>query len=112
MTAIQRWLLSLGVTLAAVAIAFQWIDRPLALVAHVQLPQHDTFERLTHIPDPLVPIAVIIFVSLGLWSFSGHALSKCQTTALLASLSLLMADATKNQLKYIFGRTWPDTWVR
>jgi membrane-associated phospholipid phosphatase len=112
MTVLQRWLLSLGVTIVMVAIMFFGIDRPLSLMVHAQLPQHDTFAQLTHIPDPLVPLVVITFVGLGIWNFSGHALSKCQATALLASFSLLMADATKNQLKYIFGRTWPDTWVQ
>jgi membrane-associated phospholipid phosphatase len=28
-----------------------------------------------------------------------------------ASLSFVVAVAIKDQLKYLFGRTWPETWV-
>jgi membrane-associated phospholipid phosphatase len=30
--------------------------------------------------------------------------------AWLCGFSVLGADAVKNQLKYVFGRTWPDSW--
>jgi membrane-associated phospholipid phosphatase len=112
MSAIQRWLLSLGVTGVAVAIVFAWIDRPLSFWAHGQFPQHETFTQFTYIPEVLEPLAIVVFVGLGLWSLSGRVLSKIQTAVLLGSVSLVMADATKNLLKYVFGRTWPETWVR
>lgn len=112
MTAIQRWLLSLATACLASAIAYQWVDRPIALLAHVQLAHHDAFARLTHIPDPFIPLAVIVFIGLGLWSLSGRPLSKIHAATLVCSISLLMAEATKNQLKFIFGRTWPDTWIQ
>jgi membrane-associated phospholipid phosphatase len=31
---------------------------------------------------------------------------------MLAAASLAVADAVKDQLKFAFGRTWPETWVR
>ena len=34
-----------------------------------------------------------------------------QAVMLLCGLSLVVADALKNQLKFVFGRTWPETWV-
>ena len=34
-----------------------------------------------------------------------------KTCALLCSLSLIIAEITKAQLKLMFGRTWPDTFV-
>src|SRR5665647_1291423 len=112
MTAMQRWLLILAITVSAVVISYLWLDRPVALLAHAQLPQHEAFAQLTHIPDPLIPLGVVTFVGLGLWSFSGRTLSKNQTATLVCSISLIMAEATKNQLKFLFGRTWPDTWVQ
>jgi membrane-associated phospholipid phosphatase len=111
MTAIQRWLASLGVTVVAAAIAYLWLDRPLALFAHGLIGHREAFDRLTHIQDPLVPLAVVVFVALGLLALSGRTLSKVSATLLLCSLSLIIAEVTKNQLKAIFGRTWPDTWI-
>src|SRR5450830_1523701 len=100
MTAMQRWLLTLAVTVLAVVISYLWLDRPIALLVHAQLPHHEAFARLTQIPDPFVPLAVVAFVSLGLWTLSGRALSKLQITALVGSISLIVAEATKIQLKY------------
>jgi membrane-associated phospholipid phosphatase len=102
----------LVVALAA-AISYQWLDRPLALLSHSLLPAHKQglFEPLTHIPDPLIPAAVIVFVGLGLYALAGRALSRLQATLVICSLSLTTAQVTKNLLKFVFGRTWPETWV-
>jgi membrane-associated phospholipid phosphatase len=44
-------------------------------------------------------------------NLSGRALSRLQTCAMLCSLSLIVAEITKSQLKLMFGRTWPDTFI-
>ncbi len=112
MTAMQRWLLSLATVSLASAISYQWFDQPIALMVHAQLPNHNVFSVLTHIPDPFIPLTVVAFIGLGIWSLSGRPLLKIQIVALLCSISLTMAEAIKNQLKFIFGRTWPDTWFQ
>jgi membrane-associated phospholipid phosphatase len=113
MSAIKRWLAALLLTALAVAISYQWLDRPLALFAHslFAAQRHTLFEPLTHIPDPLMPAAAIAFVGLGLYALAGRALSRLQTRLAVCSLSLTMAQVVKNQLKFVFGRTWPETWV-
>ena len=111
MTAIQQWLLSLVVTAFAVVISYLWIDRPIALFVHVHIPGHEASAQLTRIPEPFLPVAVVTFLALGLRTLSGRPLSKNYTTAFICSTSLIMAEATKNQLKFIFGRLWPETWV-
>jgi membrane-associated phospholipid phosphatase len=114
MRSIVQWFLSLAGTVVAVAIAFLWIDRPLSLWVHANLrhPNNHTFEQLTHIPDPLLPLAVMAFVALGLWVLAGRPLSRLQAVLFLCSMSLVFAETTKNQLKFIFGRTWPETWIQ
>ncbi len=112
MTTMQRWLLSLATACLASAISYQWFDTPIALLVHAQLPNHDIFSALTHIPDPFIPLTAVAFIGLGLWSLSGRLLLKIQIAALLCSISLIMAEVTKNQLKFVFGRTWPDTWFQ
>jgi hypothetical protein len=37
--------------------------------------------------------------------------SKLYATLVTCSISLVVAEVAKNQLKYDFGRTWPETWV-
>lgn len=111
MSAVRRWLFTLLVAICSIAISYLWFDRPVALLIHAQIPHQHAFSSLTHIPDPIMPLAIITFIWIGLWNLLGRPLSKIQVTILLCSISAIMADATKNQLKYIFGRTWPDTWI-
>jgi membrane-associated phospholipid phosphatase len=110
MTPIKRWIVSLAGVVLASAISFQWLDRPVALFFHNTVARPATFAKLTYAPDPMVPLAVTVFVVLGLMNLSGRALSRLQTCALLCSLSLIVAELTKIQLKLVFGRTWPDTF--
>lgn len=113
MRSIIQWLLGLIATVAAVSISFQWADRPIALMVHKDLgrPHSGIFEKLTHIPDPLVPLAVLTFILLGLRALIGRSLSSYQAAAFVCSLSVIFAETTKDQLKFVFGRTWPETWV-
>ena len=111
MTALQRWLLALLLTALAVVICYLWIDRPLALLVHAYGSHRASFARLTQIPEPLNPLAVAAFAAFGLWVLAGRGLPKAATIGVLCSISLIVADATKNLLKLVFGRLWPDTWV-
>jgi membrane-associated phospholipid phosphatase len=111
MTSLQRWFLSLAGTAVVVTASILWLDRPIALLAHQHLVHRETFASLTHLPDPLIPLAVIVFVGMGLYAFTGRPLARWQTAALNCSISVIIAETTKSELKYVFGRTWPDTWL-
>lgn len=106
----MRWFLSLMAAVLMASISYFWLDQPIARLAHSWLPHHATFERVSHTPDPFVPLTVLTLVVLALWTISGRILSKIQNAAVVCSLSVLMAEATKNQLKFVFGRTWPEAW--
>ena len=98
---------SLAGTAIAATISYQWLDRPVALFFHNTVARPETFARLTYAPDPMVPLAVTVFVVLGLMNLSGRVLSRLENCALLCSLSLIVAELTKIQLKLVFGRTGP-----
>ena len=111
---LRQWLCALALTGLAIVISFYWFDRRIALFVHNHLP-HGTrkvTQPLTYIPDPLILIAAITFVVLGLVGLKGRSLSKMQSVILVCSVSLMVAEAIKNELKFIFGRTWPETWYQ
>ena len=108
---LRLWLLCLAAAALACAVCYMWVDRPVASLFHRAQLRPGTFGRLTLLPDPFVPLAVIAFFTLGLWHLSGRELSRMQTSILLCSISILVAEITKAQLKYVFGRSWPDTWT-
>jgi membrane-associated phospholipid phosphatase len=111
MLALRKWTWSLAGTALACTACYQFLDRPVALLFNKTVAHPEPFEKLTHLPDPFVPLAVIVFIGLGLWNLSGRLLSRLQNCALLSSISVIVAEATKAQLKFVFGRTWPDTWI-
>ncbi len=109
-----QWLAALIVTSVAVSVSFLWLDRPISLLVHQNFahPHRGIFESLTHIPDPLIPLAIIVFIWLGLRALMRRSLSNYQAVAFVASISVIVSEAIKDQLKLLFGRTWPETWVK
>jgi membrane-associated phospholipid phosphatase len=112
MNAMQKLSIGFLLTVFAVAVSYAWLDRPIALFAHAQLARYGLFEKLTHIPEIITPLVLLAFAAVGLHALRGRPLPRLQTVAVLAAASLAVADAVKDQLKFAFGRTWPETWVR
>jgi membrane-associated phospholipid phosphatase len=108
---VSAWLIALLVTIVVVAVAYAWLDRPIALFAHGELAKEKLFAELPKISEWFAVIAVGVFAVLGLRGLTGRPLSKLEAVALLCALSLVTSAALKNYLKFAFGRTWPETWV-
>jgi len=112
MNAARNWAIGFCLTGAAVVLSYFWLDRPIALFVHEHLRGFDAFAMLTYVPAITIPLAVAAFTAVALRVLSGRALSRLQTVIVLAGASLAVSEAIKVQLKYAFGRTWPETWVR
>ena len=108
----RDWSLGLLGTVVAVAACYLWLDRPIAQLAHDQFAQFHLFEKLTLLPEALTLLAVVAFLALGLRGLTGRGLSRFQTVLLVSGISLAVAVIIKDELKFAFGRAWPDTWVR
>jgi membrane-associated phospholipid phosphatase len=54
---------------------------------------------------------VPVLVVGGLWRLGRGDLPRWARVLFLAAISLLLAGAIKDVLKYAFGHTWPETWV-
>jgi membrane-associated phospholipid phosphatase len=109
---LRNWGLGLLATATAVAIAYFWLDRPIALLAHDVSQRFHLFQKLTLIPDALLPIAVVVILLVGLRGLIGVPLSRFETVLFVAGISLAIAAMAKAELKIAFGRTWPETWIR
>ncbi|HEY4863229.1 MAG TPA: phosphatase PAP2 family protein [Xanthobacteraceae bacterium] len=112
MSHVRNWGIAFGLTVAAVVACYLFVDKPLALFIHAQLPQFRSFFILvTFIPEPFVVVAALIVVAVGLRRMMGRPLSRPYAVALLWSLGLFVTVALKNFFKLAFGRTWPETWI-
>jgi membrane-associated phospholipid phosphatase len=105
------WLASLlAITLIAM-ISVQWIDRPLALWVHEIFGSSRKAVELADSHIFSIPLVLSsTFAIFGLLAIMGRQFSKLETAGLLCNISMLAAEAIKNQLKFVFGRTWPDSW--
>jgi membrane-associated phospholipid phosphatase len=108
---LRYWSLGLLGTAIAVVVCYLWLDRPIAHLAHDHIQQYRLFEKITLIPEGLVPLAAVVFVIVGLRGLIKRRLTRFQTVLLLSGVSLAAAVAIKNLLKYAFGRPWPETWT-
>lgn len=109
---VRNWGLGFLGTAIAVTVSYLWLDRPIAHLAHDQLQQFHLFEKLSLVPNGLIPLAAVAFLVLGLRGLTGPTLSRFLTVLLVSGISLAVAVVIKDELKFAFGRTWPETWLR
>jgi hypothetical protein len=82
-----------------------------ALLVHEMFGSKEFPWEVARSPALSVPlISALIFVIYGLAAVIGRRFSKIEMAVLLCDISLLATDAIKSQLKFVFGRTWPDSW--
>jgi membrane-associated phospholipid phosphatase len=107
----KDWFIGLVLTTAFVRLSFQWFDRPIALWVYRFFGEHptptDIAERIFSIPL----MTAIVFVICGLVAIMGRRFSKFETAVVVCTISTLATIVIKDQLKFVFGRTWPDTWT-
>ena len=104
------WLVGFVVTATVVWVSVQWIDRPIALwifdvFGGRRIPTQ-TADRIFSIPL----ITTIVFVICEIIAIMGRRVSKLEAAIAMCAISTLATTVIKDQLKFAFGRTWPDTW--
>ena len=91
------------------SIAF--IDRPVAETAHAVWRAYPAFEAMTHLVDPIPVLAGLATGGYVVAALFGVRPGPRGVVALRIALAVLVAIALKEQLKFVFGRTWPETWT-
>jgi membrane-associated phospholipid phosphatase len=108
---LRTFLFGLLLTVVSVAVSYQWLDRPISFFTHVGLAPLRIFTDLTRIPEYMIVVASLIFIIVGLFVLIRRPLTKLPSVLLLCAISIGVASQIKDQLKYMFGRTWPETWI-
>lgn len=89
-----------------------YVDRGAASLSHADVAGRTAvFDALTHIVDPIPPLAALGVAVAGLAALLGWRPGALGRTLLACCLATLVAIVLKDQLKYAFGRLWPETWV-
>jgi membrane-associated phospholipid phosphatase len=103
------WALLSCVVLTALAIAF--VDRAASTWSYTDLHRPAFCVWMTHIVDPFPWIAVVGLLGGGAAFACGWRPGEWGKTGLACCGSIALAIMIKEQLKYAFGRTWPETWT-
>jgi membrane-associated phospholipid phosphatase len=109
---LKIWIISLVLTSAAAWFCYLWLDRPIALwvngtSGNMRLPT-------AFLDSPFSStsfISACAFVICGLAAISGRRFSKPETTVAMSVLSMVCTVLVKDQLKVMFGRTWPEMFI-
>lgn len=107
----RQWLWSALTCVALTGIAYFWLDRPIASFVNAQFHGQAIFDRMQKLPEVLPGAAALVLLGLVAAKATGRSLGRSGEILVRCSLSLVVAVAIKDQLKYLFGRTWPETWI-
>ena len=98
--------------LVVVLVCIAFVDRQAATWSHAQFSGHDVvFRGLTHIVDPLLPGAGVGLAVAALAGSCGWRPRRTGHLLIACCFAILVSYAIKEQLKFDFGRLWPETWV-
>lgn len=98
-------------SIIAILVAIALVDRPVATVAHDDWHRPRLFVELTWIADWPVPIAALALLASGIASLAGWRPGRAGRAWIGAAIAVLLARTFADQLKYVFGRPWPETWI-
>lgn len=95
----------------AMTLSYFFLDRQLAVFLHTYLNGAPLFVWLTYVVNPLAPAASIIAAFIGARALARGSLTHNESALLRLSCAILIAGVLTHELKEVFGRTWPETWV-
>lgn len=107
----RRTVIALVAYLIFVLLAIVLVDRAASTWSYSHLHRPTLLVWFTHLVDPLQPLAILGLLITGVMALCGWRPGRHGRALILACLAILVSVAIKEQLKYLCGRTWPETWV-
>jgi membrane-associated phospholipid phosphatase len=108
----QRIAIAYAVLFGAVILAYFFGDRQLATALKPYTGGVALFPKMTLIVDALGPLASIGAAVSAARAMARGSLTPAESAILRISCAILIAWALKEELKWAFGRTWPETWLK
>jgi len=109
---LRNWCVGLAITATGVIASYLWLDQPIAFFVHRNIADKTIFVWLQRIPVLFLLLSFFFLAWCGFSSLMDRPFSRVQSVGLACSISFVTANFITNQLKYAFGRTWPETWIQ
>ena len=108
---LRNFCIGFAITAVITIVCYFWLDQPLALFLHRNIADKTVFVWLQRLPVAFPALSSLILAWCGLWTLMDRPFSRVQSIGLACSISFIATNFITNQLKYAFGRTWPETWI-
>jgi membrane-associated phospholipid phosphatase len=108
---LRNWCIGLAITIVGVIASYLWLDQPIAFFVHRNVTDKTMFIWLQRLPIAFLLLSLLALAWCGLWALMDRPFSRVQSIGFACSLSFIATNFINDQLKYAFGRTWPDTWI-
>ena len=108
---LRNWCIGLAIAAAGVITSYLWLDQPIAFFVHRNVADKTIFVWLQRMPVVFLLLSSLFLAWCGLSTLMDRPLPRVQSVGLTCSISFIATSFIVHQLKYVFGRTWPDTWI-
>jgi membrane-associated phospholipid phosphatase len=113
--ACKAWIVGLVLTVAVVWLSTLWLDRPIAFWVHDRFGEVFEQHRMTaRLADTRILslsfVATCWFIICGVFALTRRYFSRVEAIIALSAISMLATVVLKDELKVVFGRTWPASW--
>lgn len=108
---LRKTLMALLLCAVVVTICYFWIDRSVAIYIHEHTWNRIPIFQWLTVPPPVLqtwaPLVLIVCMIRRAW----RPFQRWELTVVAACVSLILGDQFKESLAFVFGRSWPETWV-
>lgn len=103
-------LLVIGIGL--IFFSYYYVDKPMAEITFNNNWRRFIFLKwLTYISAALIIISALSIIYTTIKKFNNKHVSLVEQSLFVGSLNTLITSLIAEELKFIFGRTWPATWI-
>jgi membrane-associated phospholipid phosphatase len=108
--ALRRALAGAVTTISLILLSIAYIDRPVARFMAIHVHDRLPFIAMAAIANLPSPLATVALVGIVIAAWCGVALDRTGRMVLAIALATFVAIMIKNQLKFDFGRVWPQSY--
>ena len=98
-------------TIVAVALSIAFLDRPWATFAHETTRPLELLTWATRFNWILQPAMILVAAVTGIYAVGVRRINRFTALWLLTAVVYLTNRAVKDDLQWMFGRTWPEPWA-
>ena len=105
---LRRAVIGLFLCAGLIILSIAFIDRPVARFVHAHIHHRLVFFAMAAIANVPKPVASLYLTWAAFASWSGRRLEPAMRLLVLVSIATLIAILIKDELKFVFGRPWPE----